>query len=117
MDEDTVTEVIPYREGSYCTKPYLLGQAGRTLEKQIRRSHAARDQGSHKVNSERGRPRSCELVGERATGSDRPEPSRQARPPSLRAAVLERVPKGTESINEKALALGRTAAREARNEP
>lgn len=36
---------------------------------------------------------------------------------SLRAAVLERVPKGTESINEKALALGRTAAREARNAP
>ncbi len=35
---------------------------------------------------------------------------------SLRAAVLERVPKGTESINEKALALGRQAAREARNE-
>ncbi|MFH1690329.1 MAG: 2-oxoacid:acceptor oxidoreductase family protein, partial [Candidatus Eisenbacteria bacterium] len=35
---------------------------------------------------------------------------------SLRAAVLERVPKGTESINEKALTLGRSAAREARNE-
>ncbi len=35
---------------------------------------------------------------------------------SLRAAVLERVPKGTESINEKALALGRQAAREASSE-
>lgn len=35
---------------------------------------------------------------------------------SLRAAVLERVPKGTESINEKALMLGRSAAREARDE-
>jgi 2-oxoglutarate ferredoxin oxidoreductase subunit gamma len=34
---------------------------------------------------------------------------------SLRSAVLERVPKGTEVINEKALALGRTAAREARD--
>jgi 2-oxoglutarate ferredoxin oxidoreductase subunit gamma len=32
---------------------------------------------------------------------------------SLRAAVLERVPKGTEEINEKALMLGRSAAREA----
>jgi 2-oxoglutarate ferredoxin oxidoreductase subunit gamma len=34
---------------------------------------------------------------------------------SLRSAVLERVPKGTESINEKALTIGRTAAREARH--
>jgi len=34
---------------------------------------------------------------------------------SLRAAVLERVPKGTEAINEKALSLGRQAAREAGN--
>ena len=32
---------------------------------------------------------------------------------SLRSAVLERVPKGTEEINEKALTLGRSAAREA----
>ena len=32
---------------------------------------------------------------------------------SLRSAVLERVPKGTEEINEKALTLGRNAAREA----
>jgi 2-oxoglutarate ferredoxin oxidoreductase subunit gamma len=32
---------------------------------------------------------------------------------SLREAVLERVPKGTEQINEKALELGREAAREA----
>jgi 2-oxoglutarate ferredoxin oxidoreductase subunit gamma len=32
---------------------------------------------------------------------------------NLRAAVLERVPKGTERINEKALSVGRDAAREA----
>ncbi len=35
---------------------------------------------------------------------------------SLRSAVLERVPKGTEAINEKALNVGRKAAREARGE-
>lgn len=34
---------------------------------------------------------------------------------SLRSAVLERVPKGTEEINEKALDVGRKAAREAAN--
>jgi 2-oxoglutarate ferredoxin oxidoreductase subunit gamma len=34
---------------------------------------------------------------------------------SLREAVLERVPKGTEEMNEKALEIGRKAAREARS--
>jgi 2-oxoglutarate ferredoxin oxidoreductase subunit gamma len=33
---------------------------------------------------------------------------------SIRAAVLDRVPSGTEEINEKALAVGRDAAREAK---
>ena len=67
-------KATPYREGSYCTKPCMLGQAGHSLEKQIARSDPP---GDHRPAGTRQRAKRTDAL--RAGGRGRLPPTLQHR--------------------------------------